>query len=43
MNAIQEKEVPALDDDFAKDVSEFDTLAQYKDSIRERLTRQAQD
>lgn len=43
VNAIQEKEVPALDDDFAKDVSEFDTLAQYKDSIRERLTRQAED
>ena len=27
VNAIQQKELPALDDEFAKDVSEFDTLA----------------
>ena len=28
---IEAKELPELDDDFAKDVSEFDTLAEYKD------------
>ena len=36
---IQKKELPALDDDFAKDVSEFDTLDEYKASIRENLTK----
>ena len=36
---IKVKELPELDDDFAKDVSEFDTFAQYKDSIKERLDK----
>ncbi len=36
---IKEKEVPALDDDFAKDVSEFDTLEEYKNSIKETLDK----
>ena len=31
---IKMKEVPALDDDFAQDVSEFDTLDEYKASIK---------
>lgn len=31
---IKVKELPALDDDFAQDVSEFDTLSEYKDSIK---------
>jgi len=31
---IKEKEIPTLDDDFAQDVSEFDTLAEYKESIK---------
>lgn len=31
---IKEKELPALDDDFAQDVSEFDTLAEYKEDIK---------
>lgn len=34
---IKEKELPELDDEFAKDVSEFDTLEEYKNSIKERL------
>lgn len=34
---IKEKQVPALDDEFAKDVSEFDTLEEYKESIRKNL------
>lgn len=33
INEIKVKELPALDDDFAQDVSEFDTLAEYKASI----------
>ncbi len=38
INAIKVKELPELDDDFASDVSEFDTLAEYKDSIKKDLT-----
>lgn len=34
---IEEKELPVIDDEFAKDVSEFDTLDEYKNSIRENL------
>ena len=34
---IKEKELPKLDDEFAKDVSEFDTLEEYKNSIKEKL------
>ena len=32
-------ELPELDDEFAKDVSEFDTLEEYKNSIRENLSK----
>lgn len=35
---IEAKELPELDDDFAKDVSEFDTLAEYKESVKKTLT-----
>ena len=38
LHEIKRKELPVLDDEFAKDVSEFDTLDAYKDSIREKLT-----
>jgi trigger factor len=31
---IKKKELPALDDDFAQDVSEFDTLVEYKEHIK---------
>lgn len=34
VNEIKVKELPELDDDFAQDVSEFDTLEAYKESIR---------
>ncbi len=34
---IKRKELPALDDDFAKDVSEFDTLEEYKEDIKKGL------
>lgn len=37
IHEIKEKELPELDDEFAKDVSEFDTLEEYKNSIREKL------
>ncbi|MBE7049835.1 MAG: trigger factor [Ruminococcaceae bacterium] len=36
---IKVKEYPELDDDFAKDVSEFETFAEYKNSIKEKLDK----
>ena len=42
VKAIQEKDVPALDDEFAKDVSEFDTLDEYKKDLTEKMTKSAQ-
>jgi len=38
LHEIKRKELPVLDDEFAKDVSEFDTLDEYKNSLREKLT-----
>ena len=35
---IRVKELPELDDEFAQDVSEFDTLDEYKNSVKEKLT-----
>lgn len=35
---IKEKELPELDDEFASEVSEFDTLAEYKEDIQKKLT-----
>ena len=36
---IKEKELPELDDDFAKDVSEFETFEEYKNSIKEKMEK----
>ena len=38
VNEVKVKEVPALDDEFAKDVSEFDTLKDLKADIKKKLT-----
>ena len=35
---VEAKELPELDDDFAQDASEFDTLAEYKEDIKKNLT-----
>ncbi len=35
---IKEKELPELDDEFASEVSEFETLAEYKEDVRATLT-----
>jgi trigger factor len=37
VNEIKVKELPEADDEFAQDVSEFETLAEYKDDIRAKL------
>jgi trigger factor len=39
---IKVKEVPQIDDEFVKDVSEFDTLEEYKADIRKKLTESAE-
>ena len=38
VKAIQVKELPEADDEFAKDVSEFDTMAEYREDIKKNLT-----
>lgn len=41
---IKERELPELDDEFAKEVSEFDTLDEYKEDVRKSLAeRKAED
>ena len=40
VNEIKKKELPELDDEFAKDVSEFDTLKELKASIKEKQQKQ---
>ena len=37
LHEIKRKELPEIDDEFAKDVSEFDTIKELKESIREKL------
>ena len=39
---IKVKELPELDDDFAQDVSDFDTLAEYKEDIKAKLVEKAE-
>ena len=40
---IKKKELPKLDDEFAKDVSEFDTLDELKEDLRKKLEKQNAD
>ena len=42
VNAVKRKELPALDDDFAKEISEFDTLAEYKEDVKNKLMKDAE-
>lgn len=42
VNEIQYKEMPELDDEFAKDVSEFDTFEEYKASVVKELNDNAE-
>ena len=43
VKAIKVKELPELDDEFAKDVSEFDTLEEYKKDIAQKLKERKED
>ena len=40
INDVTTKELPKLDDEFASDVSEFETLEEYKEDIKKRLEEQ---
>lgn len=42
VNEIKVKELPELDDDFASEVSEFETVKEYKDSVKAKLEEQAE-
>ena len=42
LNEVQYKELPAADDEFAKDVSEYDTLEEFKASIRKNMEESAE-
>ncbi|MCX7842046.1 MAG: trigger factor [Clostridia bacterium] len=42
VNEIKVRELPVLDDEFAKDVSEFDTLDEYKQDLKKKLVEKAE-
>ncbi len=43
LHKLEEKELPALDDEFAKDVSEFDTLDEYKADVKANIEKRYAD
>lgn len=43
VNTIQTKELPAIDDELAKEISEFDTLDEYKADLRKKLEAQNEE
>ena len=43
VNAIKVKEIPELDDEFAKDVSEFDTIDELKKDVEQKLTAEREN
>ena len=43
VNAVKVKELPEMDDEFAKDVSEFDTLEELKADVRAKLLAEKQE
>ena len=43
LNSIKEQILPKLDDEFAKDVSEFETLEEYKKDVEEKLKNEAKE
>ena len=42
VNEVKAEELPELDDEFAQDVSEFDTLAEYKESVEKKLVERTE-
>ena len=42
VHEVKEKDVPEIDDEFAKDVSEFDTMQELRDDLRRQITEERQ-
>lgn len=42
INAVKKKELPKVDDDFVKEISEFDTFAEYKEDVKNKLVKDAE-
>ena len=43
VNEVKVKEVPTIDDEFAKDVSEFDTLKELKADLKKKITAERKE
>lgn len=43
INEIKEKQLPELDDEFAQDVSDFDTLAEYKEDLKKKIAERKEN
>ena len=43
VHSVKTKELPAIDDEFAQDVSEFDTLEEYRADVRKHLTERGEE
>ena len=43
VKGVQEQELPELDDELAKDISDFDTMDEYKADLREKLVKNFED
>ena len=43
VHEVKEKQLPTLDDEFAKDVSEFDTLDAFKKDLADKLTKRREE
>ena len=43
VNEVKAKEVPAIDDEFAKDVSEFETLKEFKADLKAKITAERKE
>jgi len=42
VNEVKVKQLPEIDDEFAKDISEFDTIAEYKEDLKNKLIERAE-
>ncbi|MBB5263278.1 trigger factor [Catenibacillus scindens] len=43
VHEVKTKEYPEIDDEFAQDVSEFDTLAEYKEDVKKHITERKEN
>lgn len=43
LSAIVEEKLPELDDDFVQDISDFDTVEEYRESVRKALQKEVED